>query len=102
MVGQKRVGREIYDSKSIFYFRYWFHVRYGDTKKYLYLLCTVHGVYCICKDESNHVLQEDGLCKRGCVREKVAVFPREKARNWIISKRKPIFAYRTALSEQCF
>lgn len=37
----------------------WLHVRYrGDN---LYLLCNVHGVYCICKDKSNHVLHKDLL-----------------------------------------
>lgn len=40
--------------------RNWFRVRYEE-KKNLYLLCTVHGVYCICKDDANHVLQEHVL-----------------------------------------
>lgn len=39
----------------------WFHVRYEKKKKVLYLLCTVHGMYCICKDKSTRVLQEDVL-----------------------------------------
>lgn len=41
----------------------WFHVRYNE-KKGLYLLCTVHGMYCICKDKSTRVLQEDILVWR--------------------------------------
>lgn len=35
----------------------------------LYLLCTVHGVYCICKEKPNHVLQEDFLVP-GCMNRK--------------------------------
>lgn len=38
----------------------WYHVRYEE-KKVLYLLCTVYAMYCICKDKSTRVLQEDVL-----------------------------------------
>lgn len=47
----------------------WFHVRYEGEKKNLYLLCTVHGMYCICKDKSNRGLQEDVLV-RGCMKRR--------------------------------
>lgn len=46
----------------------WFHVRY-EGKKNLYLLYTVYGMYCICKDKSNRVLQEDVLVW-GCMKRR--------------------------------
>lgn len=66
------------------------HVRYGDKKKNLYLLCTVHGVYCICKDESNHVLQEDGLCKRGCTKKEQDFKERKKEIRLYIEEEKNV------------
>ncbi len=47
----------------------WFHVRYKGGKKNLYLLYTVYGMYCICKDKSNRVLQEDVLVW-GCMKRR--------------------------------
>ena len=80
VVGQKRVGREIDPSKSIFYFRYWIHVRYGDTKK-IYI-CYVLYMVCIVFVKMNQTMfyRKMVYVKEG-VREKVAEFPREKARN---------------------
>ena len=61
-------------------------------KKNLYLLCTVHGVYCICKEKSNHVLQED-LLVRGCMKKNRKDPMLKEIRLYI-----KVFAYSTALS----